>query len=196
LENKPLLFVPYPNSERLKNLLDNPTIRGILPGNIYANNSRQPIGKDGEPYCNQAPLVHAFRVAKWDHDSADPEFAWDTSVTQNRWQGTDFFRSKIQGFHIFGSFINSETDTGIITLQVSRGQKILYRSGSRVAGQFLLVNGSGPNKFYTALPLAIEWAILEFYGDELPDQFSVSLVDAGTKWGEWSAIALRSVDDR
>ena len=48
LQNKARLDIPYPNPMRLKSLLDNPTIRGILPGNIYGPNSNHPI-----TFCNQ-----------------------------------------------------------------------------------------------------------------------------------------------
>lgn len=40
LVDKPFLTVPYPDAARLKSLLDNPTIEGILPGNIAESNSR------------------------------------------------------------------------------------------------------------------------------------------------------------
>jgi hypothetical protein len=34
LEHKPFLHIPYPNAERLKNLLDNKTIKAFLPSNL------------------------------------------------------------------------------------------------------------------------------------------------------------------
>lgn len=46
LRDKPFLYVPYPNPERLQNLLNNLTIRSILPGNIYERNSNHRKGSD------------------------------------------------------------------------------------------------------------------------------------------------------
>jgi hypothetical protein len=60
LKNKPYMFVPYPAPDRLKSLLDNPTIRRILPGNIYGPNSRHPFGADGKPFCD--PLYRALII--------------------------------------------------------------------------------------------------------------------------------------
>jgi hypothetical protein len=114
------------------------------------------------------------------------------SIRSNSWQGTDYYKTVIPGFKIIGSLIKSENDTGMITLRMHRGEKILYHSGPRVAGQLILINNGGEGKFYTALPIALEWSILDFSKKQLPDEFDITLIDAGTKWGEWSAIALRN----
>jgi hypothetical protein len=191
LRNK---IVPYPIPGRLKSLLDNPTIRRILPGNIYGPNSRHPLGADGEPFCDPGHLVSVFDVLKWKNEGAVAHFATVASIRSNGWKGTDYFKSAILGFRVIGSLINSENDTGMITLHLRRGEKILYRSGPRVAGQFVLINNGGEGKFYTALPLALEWSVLNFSNTQLPDEFDVTLIDTGTKWGEWSAIALRTIE--
>jgi hypothetical protein len=195
LQNKPFLFIPYPNPERLKSLLDNPTIRSILPGNIFMPHSQHPVGLDGEPFCDPGSLVRAFDVLNWKVTDDTAGFAKMASVQSNGWQGTDYYKSVIPGFKIVGSLIQSENDTGIITLHLHRGEKILYRSGPRVAGQSILINNGGAGKFYTPLPLAVEWAILDFSNTQLPDEFDITLIDAGTKWGEWSAIALRKLSN-
>ena len=191
LQNKPFLFVPYPNPERLKILLDTPAIRSVLPGNIFMPNSQHPVGPDGEPFCDPGSLIPAFNVLNWKVTDDTAGFATMASIQSNGWQGTDYYKSVIPGFQIVGSLIQSENDTGIITLHLHRGEKILYRSGPRVAGQSILINNGGAGKFYTPLPLAVEWAILDFSNIQLPDEFDITLIDAGTKWGEWSAIALK-----
>lgn len=192
LQDKPFKFIPYPNPERLKSLLDNTAIRSVLPGNIYMPNSQHPVGADGEPFCDPGSLARAFDVLNLKESEDTAGFATMASIGRNSWQGTDYYKSVIPGFQIIGSLIKSENDTGIITLHLHRGEKILYRSGPRVAGQLVLINNGGAGKFYTALPLALEWSILDFSKTQLPDEFDITLIDAGTKWGEWSAIALRN----
>ncbi len=60
-----------------------------------------------------------------------------------------------------------------------------------MTGQSILINNGGIGTFYTSLPLSLEWSVLEFTNTQLPDEFDITLIDAGTKWGEWSAIAFR-----
>jgi hypothetical protein len=192
LQGKPFKFIPYPNPERLKSLLDNTAIRSVLPRNIYMPNFQHPVGADGEPFCDPGSLDSAFDVLNWKESEDTAGFATMASIGRNSWQGTDYYKSVIPGFQIIGSLIKSENDTGIITLHLHRGEKILYRSGPRVAGQLVLINNGGAGKFYTALPLALEWSILDFSKTQLPDEFDITLIDAGTKWGEWSAIALQT----
>ena len=115
LQNKPFLFVPYPNPERLKSLLDNPAIRSVLPGNIYMPNSQHPVEPDGEPFCDPGSLVQAFDVLNWKVTDDTVGFATMASIQSNGWQGTDYYKSVIPGFQIVGSLIQSENDTGIIT---------------------------------------------------------------------------------
>ena len=48
--------------------------------------------------------------------------------------------------------------------------------------------------FLTSRQLAArEWSILDFSNDLLPDEFLVRFTDAGSGWGEWSAIATRQL---
>jgi hypothetical protein len=193
LQNKPNQFIPYPNPERLKIILDNPTVRSILPANIYGPNSRHQIGADGEPFCDPGSLTWPFKMIDWNKNETAVKFAVLDTLKNSGWHGTDYFKSVLPGFSVIGSFVNSENDTGIISLHLKRGDQILFRSGPRVGGQFLLINEGGEGKFYTQLPLAIDqWNVLVFSNESLPSEFDVSFIDAGTKWGEWSAIALKS----
>lgn len=191
LNNDSYLSIPYPDPSRLKNLLDNSTIRKILPGNIYIENTKNLIiTPDGEPFCDPGKLANPFNIKKWDEKNK-LNIASINSIKQTTWQGTDYFNSSLYNFKIIGSYISSENDTGIITLSIKRGSSILYRSGPRVTGQSLLINSNHKNKFYTSLPISVEWHILDFSNPELPENFDITLIDSGTKWGEWSAIALQ-----
>jgi hypothetical protein len=191
LLDKPFLYTPYPNSERLQNLLDNPTIRSILPGNIYGPNSTHPIGPDGEPFCDPGKLVRPYEVRQWKADDDVASIAETDAIIINGWHGTDYFKSEMPGYKVIGSFINSENDTGTITLHLHRGDSIFYRSGPRVSGQIMLINNGGVGKYYTNLPPAIEWSVLTFTNESLPEEFDLTLIDGGTKLGEWSAIAVK-----
>ncbi len=181
----------YPDPQRLKGLLNNPTILSILPGNIYLPNAKYPVGIDGAPFCNQELLAKAFKVLNWKVTDDIMASAKIDSIRSNNWQGTDYYKSEIPGLQVVGSWINSDKETGTISLHLHRGEKILYRSGPSVARQFVLINNGDVRSFNTALPLALEWLILDFSKAQLPEEFDVTLIDAGTSWGEWSAIALQ-----
>lgn len=192
LLDKPFLYIPYPDPIRLKNLLDNQAIRKLLPGNINEARSTKNISLDGEPYCNTGAAHRPYKMLKGAISQEAPGFAAASSITQSGWLGSDYYKSELPGYKVIGSFIGSEKDTGVAVLHVSRGQKILYRSGPRVSGQFILIdNGRAAAQFNTELPLAQDWTILEFTNPDLPEEFDVILMDVGTRWGEWSAIALR-----
>jgi len=113
-----------------------------------------------------------------------------TSSTQlgdlNEWQGTDFFKTKIDGLKVLGSVINSDADTGSIQLTLKKGDTVFYRSGPTIYQQKLKIN----NTVYP-LPLAMEWVMLEFSNPNLPTQFQAEFNDQGANWGEWSAIAVK-----
>lgn len=190
ISGKPYLHVPYPNSDRLKSLLDNAYVRSILPGNIYEPNASRRFFTDGEPFCRQEPLARAFNVEDWGEGKTS-DFANVGSVLLDGWKGTDYFRSDIENLKIIGSVVQSEVNTGFVTLHLNRGAKVLYRTGPRVSAQFVLVNNSGVEGFYTDVPVSIEWKVMSFDNVRLPDEFEVTFVDAGTGWGEWSAVGIR-----
>lgn len=51
LNNKLFLEIPYPDPERLKNLIDNKAIRALLPGNIYEPNISKYIKSNAKWHC-------------------------------------------------------------------------------------------------------------------------------------------------
>lgn len=104
----------------------------------------------------------------------------------NGWSGTDASHTQIPGFEVFGSYVQSDQDTGNITLSLHRGDVLFYRSGPTAGGQLLSVAGQA-----TVMPIVPDWTVIEFSGPQLPPEFSVTLTDQGNSWGEWSAIGLR-----
>lgn len=191
LVKKPLQYIPYPDSNRLKTLLDNPAIRRILPSNINETLAERKVGSDGEPFCNTGESARAFEVLNYSDAHSIHDWVGLDAVEQSSWNGQDYYRSDLRGFKVIGSFVRTEKDTGILVLSFRRGQSILYRTGPRVGGQSLIINNGQGKQFNTELPVSLEWSILEFSNPLLSDEFTVSFIDAGTGWGEWSAVALR-----
>lgn len=107
----------------------------------------------------------------------------------NQWLGADFDKSQFAGMKVYGSFIGSDGDRGVISLRVKRGDRLFYRSGPSANQQTIEVNGART----MALPLSKDWMLLEFSGESWPQEpFTVKLTDNGSGWGEWSAVALQS----
>lgn len=105
------------------------------------------------------------------------------------WSGADYYRSKHPNFKVYGTFISSDSDVGQIKLIIKNNDSIYYRSGPSSIGQRITINDSTYN-----LPLASEWTLLTFRSKQEEAQ-EVILEDAGSEWGQWSAIAVRSLNN-
>jgi hypothetical protein len=144
------------------------------------------------PFCQlqlKMPSPPPFTTAL-EVPSAERATLSSSNVTErNGWMGADYFKSSFPGMSVFGSFKDSDADRGAIALRVKRGDRLFYRSGPSVTQQIIEINGS----WTVALPLATDWVRVEFTSDALPQEpFTVRLMDNGSGWGEWSAIALKS----
>jgi hypothetical protein len=124
------------------------------------------------------------------HISSLSSFASLSVVNKTTWKGHDYHNSELDGFRVIGSWLNSDADTGEITLRLKRGDRILYRSGPGSSGQSIKIIGHS-SRFIHDLPSALDWVIMDFSNKLLPQKFTVTLSDNGKGWGEWSAIALR-----
>lgn len=110
----------------------------------------------------------------------------------HQWQGTDYLNSKMEGMAVLGSRQLSDADTGAVTLNLRRGDKLLYRSGPTGGQQFVEVVGEPTTTTRTPLPVAPDWVQIDFSNPSLAAEFAVKFTDLGTGWGEWSAIAIQS----
>ena len=110
-------------------------------------------------------------------------------LDDSEWQGGDFQKSTFPGMVVLGSFMNSDADEGALTLNMKRGDRLLYRSGPTAGHQIVEVIDSGLPAI--VLPTLVDWKVLEFSSNKLPDQFRVKFSDLGTGWGEWSAIGIK-----
>lgn len=114
-----------------------------------------------------------------------------SNVIENAgWTGTDFQHSNLHKMVVLGSLVDSDANTGSLTLKMKRGDKLLYRSGPTGGRQFVEVLNV-PN-LVTKLPVALDWMQLDFSGELLPNTFELKISDNGDGWGEWSAIAIRN----
>jgi hypothetical protein len=181
--------IPYPDWRRLKSLLDNEKLRKILPGNIYYENTTLTISANGSPFCNPGNLKSSFSINDFDLNN-DSRLVNKMKILNNKWNGTDYEKSKINGIVIIGSFIDSETNLGEISIEMKKGQSILFKSGPSISGQKILIN-SGSLPYLSYLPQSNNWVELIFDNISLPEKFEVTLIDTGTEWGEWSAIGLK-----
>jgi hypothetical protein len=107
----------------------------------------------------------------------------------NQWVGGDFQGSHFDGFVVRGSFIQSDADTGSISLRLKRGDRLLYRTGPTTGKQYIRLNNEESSK--TVLPVSQAWRVIEFSSPILPDEFLITVSDEGTGWGEWSAVGLK-----
>lgn len=191
LMNKPLQHVPFPDIEYLKSLLDNPTIKGILPANIYEGNSRQKVNEDGSPYCNFEVFSAPFALLSKEALKNKEFLVSEDGIVIDGWMGKDYFQTSFPELRVIGSYLKSDSDVGILKVSLKKGEQVLYRTGPRTSRQALFINGGAENKFSTDLPISTDWSVLDFSNPNLPERFEVTLIDAGTGWGEWTAIGVK-----
>jgi len=168
------------------------TERAGFVGYLRAGQVGNPIVLHGiGPNCELPVAVHqsSFELKKIVFGEAMHVARREAIIGSNEWTGRDFQKSEADGFEVFGSFIQSDQDTGSVSLKLTRGDSIYYRSGPTGGKQLLVVGAE--RSFDQILPVATDWVVLEFSNPKLPDQFTVRLIDSGSGWGEWSAIALR-----
>lgn len=112
----------------------------------------------------------------------------DQVLGVNDWVGSDYYRTKIQGYKVYGSFITGDSDVGSIILKLKKGDSLYYRSGPTGGNQSLLIDsGKYPARI---LPVSADWKLIEFSDLNLPEIFNVEFKDSGADWGEWSAIVV------
>lgn len=191
LLNKPLQYVPFPDIDYLKSLLDNPQIKGILPGNIYVGNSSHKVNEDGTPYCNFEKLAAPFTYLGKEGLKSQDLLASEGSIIIDGWRGKDYSRTSFPGIRVIGSYVASDSDVGILKISLKKGDQLFYRTGPRTSRQIVLIDGGENNKYSTDLPISTDWSVLQFSNPDLPEKFEVTLIDAGTGWGEWTAIGVK-----
>ncbi|MGM8227443.1 hypothetical protein ACSV5M_12725 [Cellvibrio sp. ARAG 10.3] len=113
----------------------------------------------------------------------------DSVADVGGWIGSDYYRSHHPELNVYGTFVSSDSDVGKIKLVIKNGDSIYYRSGPSSIGQRITIDNSTYN-----LPLANEWVLLTLKIKTEGAQ-EVILEDSGSEWGQWSAIAVRRLDN-
>jgi len=102
------------------------------------------------------------------------------------WTGKDFFRTELEGIRVLGTFVQSDADTGHLSLMLQQGDTIMFRTGPSAAGLQVTIDGFEP----VALPQSPDWVLLRFSNPDLPQGFTATLSDTGQGWGQWAAIGI------
>lgn len=105
--------------------------------------------------------------------------------------GTDFQKSKLKNYQVIGTARAQAATTGEVLLKLKRGDRLYYRSGPGKIGQSLFIVNY-EDFYFTKLPVAIDWTILDFSNISLPDEFLVKIIDTSSLIDDWSAVAIKS----
>ncbi|QYY32315.1 hypothetical protein K2O51_16125 [Cupriavidus pinatubonensis] len=153
----------------------------------------------GKPLCQVAMNLQAPQFAAQIGPLRDLRATVDLmSVHDSENQrGSDFFRSDLSklGLRVIGtSGQQGDADIGKIKMVLKPGDSFLYRSGPTAGHQIMTIQG----KPDIMLPESVDWVQLTPHASmfEGKDQIEVAIEDRGTRWGEWSAIAVRDMDRR
>ncbi len=139
----------------------------------------------------EPPLPPAFRISPAGPSAPAVGVSLRNIVSNNGWTGTDFARARLPGLKTIGSYVDGDSDTGNLVLRLRRGAVIYYRSGPASGKQLFRVDDG---KLYAGqFPVVDPWGVLVFDSPRLPEEFTLTLSDAGNGWGEWSAIALQDI---
>lgn len=125
--------IPFYDPVRFKSLLDNQTIRSILPGNIYGPNANHSIEVKAKSFCDPM-YYHIFPfyiIEKIKQKSSNLVNA--SVIIKNEWTGADYYsiatnKTTLPGFKVIGSFTKGEELNGELILHLHRGDKIWFRS--------------------------------------------------------------------
>jgi hypothetical protein len=129
-----------------------------------------------------------FKIIDSNNLSIKPTVKSSSLIGINEWTGKDFEKSKMHGMKVIGSLVNSDSDLGTVSLRLKRGDRLYYRSGPTPGRQKIEIVGYDFDP--VMLPKCLNWELLEFSSDKLPDEFVVKFIDDGDGWGEWSALAF------
>lgn len=143
--------------------------------------------------CMTEPLnvpIKPFIVTDIIPDSDKTQILANQIQDGNQWVGSDFDHSEFKGMAVYGSYVKGDFDKGSIELIINPGDRIFYRSGPTSGTQLLEIRDQNIS---IVLPKAERWVALEFNALSSSNgrDVLIRMVDNGSGWGEWSAIAVR-----
>jgi hypothetical protein len=178
-----------PNPER-----DNLAGSQVFKGYVRADSAHGPLTLAARDVACAArlPAIPAspFTVIS-DGEGKDRINVRPSAVVANAgWIGSDYFRTRVPGFQVIGSYGNlrGDADTGALTLRLQRGATLFFRTSPTARAQRFAVDDG--QAFQGRLPGQPDWVALVFDNPWLPEQFTLTLTDAGQGPGEWSAIGI------
>jgi hypothetical protein len=165
----------------------------LLP--VEGNECLQWIGHD--ILIKEKEALWPYRIVGKIKESPDVRsIASVNQIITNQWMGKDFYSlasgyPTLPGYHVVGSFLNSDAESGTLVLNLRRGDQLWYRAEPKSHKQRIFIDGY-EDRYIQELPSpsTSEWVLLEFSNKTLPEKFNVRFVDGGSGWGEWSAIGL------
>ena len=116
--------------------------------------------------------------------------AWTRSFPQC---GADNPVTRKVGFQILGTFSKGDSDTCTVHLEVTGTDSILVRTGPSIENIRITAVGqkNGPIEIVSYVLSAWHEVRLDRYFDPT-EPVTVTLIDSGSGWGEWGAIAVKS----
>ena len=138
---------------------------------------------------------HPYRFIHGQADPAQSDSLDISAVVTNEWLGMDYYSkhsggNTLPGFQVIGSYNHPNSQSGVLTVIMKRGDRIWYRSEPQAKNQFIEIENH-QSEFLSVLPPTSEWVLLEFSNSNLPDEFIVRFEDRGDGWGEWSAVGFK-----
>jgi hypothetical protein len=177
----------------LQKAIDPRAIRAGFEGYVDLSMMGQMVSlQDFDGLCATKLLpipIQPFATTETLPDTKKTQVTKDRVRARNQWIGSDFERSQYEGMVVYGSYINSDADTGSIEMTIKPGDKLFYRSGPTYGKQILEIPGKN---IAVVLPVAQKWTLLDFNGlsNSKGNEVVIKMTDKGSSWGEWSSIAV------
>ena len=113
-----------------------------------------------------------------------------TSIVSSTMVGRDGHDTILPGYQVIGTYSASGKRGGSISLKLSRGDKLLYRSSGQEDGN-IIVEGYEEKFIATMSYVFHDWVVLDFSNSKLPDDFVIKVEDNRKEKDAWCAVALK-----
>lgn len=107
--------------------------------------------------------------------------------------GTAFDNTNRSGIRVVGTrAAGGDGDTAHVTLSLDDASRIRYITGPDATGQRLVIKAGPETLLDVDGTVYLDWTVLSFPQAE---RITVSLIDHGTGWGQWSAVQVLEARD-
>lgn len=102
--------------------------------------------------------------------------------------GSDYAKTMRSGSRIIGTWAEGgDSDTATVRIVILNADRVMYRTGADASGQLLQIDSDAGLLLSMEAQVHEEWTNIGF---DLSERVTVTLIDTGTKWGQWSAVAV------